>query len=196
VTAAARDSEYDEFYEDDEPLDIVRAVMAREPDVVTGQYSSVLDVAVSVLERLDGRADAWQLEKLCYLVQGRHLARTGLPAFREPIQAWTHGPVIPRLYREHRGRRAVTSIPGNPVRLDSDPVLAEVVDAVIDEYGGWSGAQLRELTHNQRPWQDARDGLPPNAPSDNVIPVGAMREYFSWLGALPNDDAEDDELGS
>lgn len=181
--------------DDDESPDVVRAIMARQPDVVTGRYLSVLDVAAAILARLGGRSDAWKLQKLCYLVQARHLARTGLPAFGQHVEAWTHGPVVRDLYREHRGRRMVTAIPGNAAAAEADPTLVNVIDAVIKIYGSWSGMQLRDLTHNQRPWQDARGNLPPTAPSSNVIAPGAMRDYFTWLDALPKDDAEDDLAG-
>jgi uncharacterized phage-associated protein len=71
----------------------------------------VLDVAESLLEQLHGSpVGGWKPEELCYLAQGKHLAQTGLPAFREPIEAWTRGPVVDRLYQEHKGQRTISTV--------------------------------------------------------------------------------------
>ena len=52
-----------------------------------------------------------KLQKLCYCAQGFHLALTGKPLFPESIEAWTHGPVIPALYRSYKGCGAGAILP-------------------------------------------------------------------------------------
>ena len=39
-----------------------------------------------------------KLQSLVYLCQGWHLAMTGAPLFREPIEAWAEGPIVPELH--------------------------------------------------------------------------------------------------
>jgi uncharacterized phage-associated protein len=43
-----------------------------------------------------------KLQKLLYYAQGFHLALYDEPLFPEAIEAWTHGPVVPDLYRHYK----------------------------------------------------------------------------------------------
>jgi uncharacterized phage-associated protein len=181
-----------DFYEDDEPLEDIARIVRRAPNAVTGRPVSVVDVAESLLEKLPGPVDGWKLEKLCYLVQGKHLTQTGLPAFAEPIEAWSHGPVVDRLYQEHSGQKFVSTVHGDARLAEKDETVGRVIEQVMSSYGSWSGPQLRELTHSQKPWLEARRGLAPTQRSRTRIAPGTMREYFELLERLPNDDAEDD----
>lgn len=157
---------------------------------------SVIDVATVLLGSLPGGVDGWKLQKLCYLVQGKHLARTGFPAFREPIEAWTHGPVVDRLYQEHKRRRFVETLRGDRNFVADDEVMESIIGAVVAEFGRWSGAQLRELTRSQFPWIEARYGLAPTSREQRHIAVDTMREFFELIEGLPDDDQEDDGAGT
>jgi len=72
--------------------------------------------------------------------------------------------------------------------------ISQVITQVVEGYGAWTGRQLRELTHAQKPWLEARRGLTPTDRSRRQIAPGMMREYFELIEQLPNDDLEDDEL--
>ena len=61
-----------------------------------GKYVSVLDVAASILKQ-HGPMSTWKLQKLCYYSQAWSLVWDEEPLFSEDIQAWAHGPVIPKL---------------------------------------------------------------------------------------------------
>lgn len=190
VHVGAEWDNYDDRYED-EPLDVVRQIMRREPDAITGPLLAVLDVAEALLSKLGGAVDGWKLQRLCYLVQARHLAQTALPAFGEPIEAWTHGPVVDRLYQEHKRLSVDGTVHGDPYLPYKEDSVGRIIDGVVDDYAGWSGSQLRELVRNQRPWIEARQGLAPDESSRRKIATATMREYFRFLETLPSDDAED-----
>ena len=157
---------------------------------------SVIDVASAVLAGLARGVDGWKLQKLCYLVQGHYLAKTGLPAFREPVEAWTHGPVIDRLYQEHKRRRFVETLGGNRAFPADDEAMSAAIAEVVATFGRWSGSQLRELTRSQFPWIEARRGLAPTSRERRYIDSDTMREYFELLVALPDDDHEDGGAGT
>lgn len=159
------------------------------------RQASVIDVGEALLELLPGAVDGWKLQKLCYLVQGKHLAEAGTPAFRENIEAWTHGPVIDRLYQAHMRRRFVETVRGDAQNARSDEVVARVIAQVAEEFGGWSPRQLRALTRAQYPWIEARYGLGPADPSRREMSLDTMREYFELIGRLPDDDLEDGGAG-
>jgi uncharacterized phage-associated protein len=40
-----------------------------------------------------------KLQKLLYYAQGQYLAEHEEPLFDEDIEAWSHGPVVPSVYR-------------------------------------------------------------------------------------------------
>ncbi len=50
-----------------------------------------------------------KLQKLVYYSQAWHLVWEDRPLFPERIEAWANGPVVPDLYREHRGDFELTS---------------------------------------------------------------------------------------
>jgi len=43
-----------------------------------------------------------KLQKLLYYAQGFHLALFGKPLFRESLEAWQYGPVVPEIYRIYK----------------------------------------------------------------------------------------------
>jgi uncharacterized phage-associated protein len=57
----------------------------------------------------------------------------------------------------------------------------ETVDAVLNFYGPKTGFYLSELTHRERPWREARNGLAPGEMGDQEITKAAMRNYYGSL---------------
>lgn len=140
---------------------------------------SVLDVAAYILEK-SGRMTTMKLQKLCYYSQGWSLAWDEVPLFEEGIQAWANGPVVRRLFDQHRGSFTVSEIAGgDPSKLGPD--ARATIDAVLSGYGQLSGQQLSDKTHKERPWLDARGDLPPGTPSENLIDLEVMQDYFGGL---------------
>jgi uncharacterized phage-associated protein len=105
------------------------------------------------------------------------------PLFNARIEAWAHGPVSPKLYNAHRGKFMVNV---NTFRgLSDDRKLTkmqkETIDAVLDFYAERSPGALSALTHHEKPWRDAREGLRTGDRSHNVITIDAMVDYYSSL---------------
>lgn len=138
--------------------------------------ANVLDVAAYILER-QGPMTAMKLQKLCYYSKAWHLVWEERPLFSNRIEAWANGPVIPDLYREHRGQFRVEELEaGSSTRLDENE--AESIDIVLDAYGPRSAHDLSELSHREDPWRDARHGIPDGARSQSEITDAALMEYF------------------
>jgi uncharacterized phage-associated protein len=141
--------------------------------------ASVHDVAAYILEKR-GEMTAMKLEKLVYYAQAWSLVWDEVPLFREEIEAWANGPVVPALYREHKGLFKVKEWPkGNPQRLNA--TQRATVDAVLKAYGNKSSQWLSALTHMEAPWRDAREGLLPGQISRRQITHAAMAEYYGSL---------------
>ena len=144
--------------------------------------ANVDDVAAAILARCRNSLDTFKLQKLTYYCQAWHLVYEDRPLFDAKIEAWANGPVVPKLYRQHRRQYRVTSWPtGDPGRLDPDE--QSTVDMVVDFYGHMSGAELAALTHRENPWREARQeaGLIPGARGNVEITKAAMLEYYSSL---------------
>lgn len=140
------------------------------------------DVAAYILRKC-GRMTTWKLQKLCYYAQAWSLVWDEEPLFRERIEAWAGGPVIPKLYEWHRGRFQVQTAPpgSDPKRLNLDQ--QETVDAVLRDYGDMPSAKLSELTHQETPWRDARlrAGLQIGQRGNVQIRLDSMVEYYNGL---------------
>lgn len=145
---------------------------AREVTVV----ANVLDVAAYILQERGGMT-AMKLQKLCYYSKAWHLVWEERPLFSNRIEAWANGPVMPDLYRQHRGQFRVEEMSvGNPSELDDDE--RESINIVLDAYGPKSAHDLSELSHRENPWRDARHGIPDGARSQSEISDAALMEYF------------------
>ena len=144
-----------------------------------GLYAAA-DVADYILKEM-GTTSAMKLQKLVYYSQAWSLVWDERPLFNESIQAWKNGPVVPELFRQHRGQFLVHpgAFGGHPDRLDDD--AKETIRSVIRYYGSQSAQWLSDLTHAEDPWVNARMGLDPNENSDVVIGLAALHEYYSGL---------------
>ena len=137
------------------------------------------DVAAYILEKL-GEMTAMKLQKLVYYSQAWSLVWDERPMFRERIEAWANGPVVPALYQEHRGQFKVrTWSRGDSAALDQD--ARDTIDGVLAFYGRKSSQWLSDLTHNERPWREARGSLAVGQRGTQVISIGSMHEYYSGL---------------
>lgn len=143
--------------------------------------ATVQDVAAYILEQL-GSMTTMKLQKLCYYSQGWSLAWDGEPLFDEPIQAWANGPVVYDLFRHHRGEFRVSTWPHGDSSALSD-AQCETIDAVLQGYGHLSGQQLSDKTHSERPWLDARAGVPDGSASSVEVELDVMQDFFGALAA-------------
>jgi uncharacterized phage-associated protein len=119
-----------------------------------------------------------KLQKLLYYAQGHHLAEEHQPLFRDQIQAWSHGPVVPDVYHEFKecGSSTIELAEDDPFTWDDiDRKTADLLSRVWNTYGGFSAGRLRNMTHSERPW------LAHFRPDERgiVIPDSEIDEYFT-----------------
>jgi uncharacterized phage-associated protein len=123
-----------------------------------------------------------KLQKLLYYAQGHYLAERHQPLFSDEIQAWSHGPVIPQVYHEYKsfGSASITLPDTDPFTWEEvDAETAEFLGKVWNTYGGYSAGRLRNMTHEEPPWQrhwreDDRG---------TVIPVRDLEDHFRRVEA-------------
>jgi uncharacterized phage-associated protein len=142
---------------------------------------SVYDVAAYILKDT-GMITHLKLQKLVYYSQAWSLVWDDKPLFREEIEAWANGPVVPKLYDRLRQRYGVDRKIlgyGDPDRLSAKSKAT--IDAVLKFYGRRNSQYLSDLTHMEAPWKDARKGLAPGDRGNRIITRAAMAEYYSSL---------------
>ncbi|MGH9907863.1 MAG: Panacea domain-containing protein [Pyrinomonadaceae bacterium] len=139
---------------------------------------SVHDVATFILDQR-GEMTAMKLQKLVYYCQAWSLVWDEAPLFDEPIEAWANGPVVRALYLRHQGQFNVSKWQGDPSKLSD--VQKETILRVLEFYGDLPSQVLSNLTHQEAPWLDARQGLSATDRGQRVIEHAAMAEYYSSL---------------
>ena len=158
---------------------------------------SALDVAryiINYSNEKDYSISNLKLQKLLYFVQAYYLAFTPShePCFREEIEAWDFGPVVPSVYREFKsfGGGDIPPISSyynlksennfwsiREVAYDSNCISKrdkELINDIIDKFSAYSASELVKITHNQAPWKNAY------IPQRNaIITKEAIRGYFN-----------------
>lgn len=140
----------------------------------------IIDVAAYILE-IVGDVSTMKLQKLAFYSQAYSLVKYEEPLFDNRIEAWANGPVVPDLFRAHRGRYVVNldsmDFLRTPIELDSHE--KQCIEHVIERIGDLSGAELSQLTHSEKPWLDARAGLDPGERSERQISDEAIFAFYS-----------------
>jgi uncharacterized phage-associated protein len=144
--------------------------------------ATVFDVARYILEK-QGSMTHMKLQKLVYYSQAWGLVWDDSPLFEEEIEAWVNGPVAPELYQTLKGKFTVSV--GDLDQKGDSQLLSkeakETVDAVLAYYGKFNSQYLSDLTHMEKPWKAARDGLPDMQRGNSTITHASMAEYYGAL---------------
>ncbi len=121
-----------------------------------------------------------RLQKLMYYVQAWSLANRKRPAFVGRIEAWAHGPVVKELYSK-LAKYGNQPIPFNALCEEASPLSAadsDFVASVWNAYKGFTAFALRQMTHNERPWIEARGASGPADACQEEITQESIRDYF------------------
>lgn len=118
---------------------------------------SAVDVAKCVL-RLSAQerqpVDPRQLQNLLYYVQGWSLAIRDRPAFSARLEAWEQGPVVPEVWHFF-SRKKDTPIPTSDIVCTLTKEEIEFITSVWNEYKGYRGDALGDMTQREPPWKNA-----------------------------------------
>ena len=120
-----------------------------------------------------------RLQKFLYYCQGWSLALLGEPLFRQPIEAWKHGPVVREVYNQLAGRRTGIAPDelGGPCETMPEHVQ-QLLEMVWRQYNAYRPHELVEMTHREPAWIEARNGLPADASSSAPLSLETMARHF------------------
>lgn len=127
-----------------------------------------------------------KLQKLVYVAYGWCWEFLGGQLFRDRIEAWKYGPVVPNLYHEfkHCGWMPIRQWSAHYdfderqflIReVQPDGQVARVLHQVWEAYKEFSGRQLRDMTHSPgTPWDETYE------PDRNLpVPDDLIRQHFA-----------------
>lgn len=145
--------------------------------------ANVFNAARYILQK-KGNMSTWKLQKLCYYCQAWSLAWTEKPLFKEDFEAWANGPVCRELFYQHKGKFSV-SVNDFPEQLEDPKSFTEdeldTIDKVLQHYGDYEPFELREQTHSESPWIEARGGCSEDIPCSNIITKDSMGAFYGSL---------------
>ena len=126
---------------------------------------------------IESRITPLKLQKLLYYAQAWSLVFRGKIFFYEDIEAWIHGPVVPRVYRHYK-QYGYSTLPQEDFfsKLKDDEI--NILNMVWMSYGKKSAKFLEELTHSEYPWIKTRTGLRVDQPSTKKISLRDMKNYY------------------
>lgn len=133
-------------------------------DKVADWFLSKKPVSPKKLQKLVYYAYAWTLTIL-----NDDKDHLNIRLFNDNIEAWVHGPVVPSLYAKYSNYGfndidvTITEVP----KFQDD--IEDVLNQVYEVYGDFNGNELESLTHQESPWQNARQDLSPLDASHNRI---------------------------
>lgn len=149
---------------------------------------SAIDTAKLTLALLKNHDDEFieytsrlKLLKLLYYIQGYHLAMFNAPLFKDKIEAWLHGPVVPSVYRwakdltdEKLQDEAMNEKQMGALNLH--PQQTELISEVLKIYNKYSAYGLRDKTHTEMPWLSVYE-----QGKNNEITQDSLKNFFTPL---------------
>lgn len=93
-----------------------------------------------------------KLQKLLYIAQANYLASTKRRLFDDRVEAFEHGPLVYRVWREYQGHEIIR--PQSRDRSDAS-VPKDIEHFLLNiwaKFGSKSASWLRRYTHEQDPW--------------------------------------------
>jgi len=150
----------------------------------------IADEILKIAKEAGKRLTPLQLMKLTYIAQGWSLGLGRGHLFRNKIEAWKYGPVIPDLYQATK-IYGCKEIPLNLINENVssvDDATDKFLRNVYGQYSRYTGVQLSSFTHVAgTPWyQVYRNGVPNIEISDDLI-----KRHYQELNNERRSAAED-----
>jgi uncharacterized phage-associated protein len=121
--------------------------------------------------------DHKKLQKLCYYSQCWYCGLYNKAKLANTdFEAWIHGPVSPTIYHTYK-KYGWYDIPKTDAPTTLTPDIIAFLNSVYGVYGKFSGDELEMLSHNEKPWINARAGLEPTQSCTNVLNLEDMYTF-------------------
>ncbi len=118
-----------------------------------------------------------KLQKFLYFGQSASLALYDKKLFKEDIEAWKYGPVVPTIYHKFKVKpnHPIQNVSGAYKKI-TDKGTQEFIKGIWELFDKYSAGELVEITHNHAPWKTFyKEG------KNVVIPVEILRDYYKGI---------------
>ena len=131
-----------------------------------------------------------KLQKLLYYIQAAFLVKNDKPIFFDSISPWKYGPVVEDVYFQYRKyvdreiTEKITDVDDMYTHPDTNiyEIISEpdqkLINTVINSYMSYSGFDLVDKTHKEKPWKEA------NRRKSDIIEQEDIKEYYSLNAGL------------
>lgn len=156
-----------------------------------------IDVAKYLIAKTQNAGDLItnkKLQKILYYVKAWGLVYFEDGVIDDPFEAWVHGPVCRSVYStfnkfkydpvslEYKNGETSSMFIRAFIASHSSSEIERrkvaIVDSIYLRYIGFSAAYLEEMTHNEKPWVEARNGCAPEAHCSKRISERTMAEFY------------------
>lgn len=135
-----------------------------------------------------------KLQKLLYYIQSWHIVKFEKDILFEYLpEAWVNGPVYRPIYDKYkstffRNENFINKLNEETLsielkekkeNLNISTEQIQLVYSVLNAYGKLSDEKLVLMTHNEEPWNEARQGLSPIERSDKRISIDTIYNYYT-----------------
>lgn len=117
-----------------------------------------------------------KIQKLLYYAQGESLLNRGKKLFDEEIEAWDHGPVVPKVYYAYKKYEKLAIDFKEITEFDTKLFYEEDLELIrfcYQKYACMGAWQLRNATHAEDPWRNNYVRF-----ENAIIPRNDMQRYF------------------
>lgn len=144
-------------------------------DNVADYFLSKESMSPKKLQKLVYYGYAWTIALLNDTVEDIHFK-----LFESDIEAWVHGPVVPELYQKYKdfGWHDIPKVENFDESIFESEVI-DVLNQVWVAYGKLTGNQLEMISHQEKPWIEARKGIPAYMASSTSISDKEMFVYYN-----------------
>ncbi|WP_240765961.1 Panacea domain-containing protein [Escherichia coli] len=124
-----------------------------------------------------------KLQKMVFYADAWYMALNGdRELIPDQFEAWVHGPVVRELYNRFSDYkwRAIDE----EIRCPELPgEVKKHLDEIYQVFGGYSAWELEQMTHQEKPWLMAREGVPDGATCQNVIDKKVTAAFYRAMAS-------------
>lgn len=143
-------------------------------------YSAIV-IALWFIKRFekdDLEVSELKIQKLLYFSEAWNQFFTNKELFKENIEAWSSGPVVPSVFyslKEFNSKDSLEELTeGQELKKD----VIELLEDVYETYANISDEALTQYVQRELPWIEARIGFEIEERCHNVIPKNKIKNYF------------------
>ena len=113
-----------------------------------------------------------KLQKIMYFAQAAFIVLNDSLLFKEDIEAWKYGPVVPVIYKKYKkqGNKPIQSKTQSEI---NDEEVLLFLENTWRIFGKYSAGQLVDITHQHKPWVEAYANK-----NDHKISPNALKSYY------------------